>query len=402
MYYQAAGSRGTIEERGRERQRKLNGLVKWKFEVVLQAFPLLLQLALLLFASSISLYLWTVQHSVAILVTFLTALGLSSYIVLLVSATIFSDCPFQTPLGPLLRQVPGIFLNTVKRIRRTLRPVLRGLQTAISKPLGAIYRVNALRTISTKLRDTTRRFWPLVSCFGRSKLDLLPHFASQTSLSTEDPDPYAEYRFIEVSPEMAAVVWTLTTSTDPAMITIAADLGADLEWPPLDRTPETIMYRLLITAHSYMEYSSRTVRPGMTHLAVVCAKLHCALRSQLPRNLGFYRFYNLFRLKIEASNASEYAAILQIDDDGGGNRHNSVSCAKISDGGTGGYADLHKFSVLHRCHFCPGRTMADEEDGQEWFMLPPDESLFHRTSRFGSHGHGSNDKTFEHRSPDGS
>ncbi|KAJ7828899.1 hypothetical protein B0H13DRAFT_1916815 [Mycena leptocephala] len=32
MYYQAAGSRGTIEERGLERQRKLDGLRKWKFD----------------------------------------------------------------------------------------------------------------------------------------------------------------------------------------------------------------------------------------------------------------------------------------------------------------------------------------------------------------------------------
>ncbi|KAJ7353708.1 hypothetical protein DFH08DRAFT_956749 [Mycena albidolilacea] len=48
MYYQAAGSRGTIEQRGLERQRKLDGLRKWKFDTVLQAFPLLLQLALLL------------------------------------------------------------------------------------------------------------------------------------------------------------------------------------------------------------------------------------------------------------------------------------------------------------------------------------------------------------------
>ncbi|KAJ7704149.1 hypothetical protein B0H16DRAFT_1902132 [Mycena metata] len=67
MYYQAAGSRGTIEERGLERQRKFDGLVKWKFEAVLQAFPLLLQLALLLFASSISLYLWTfIYHPIGV------------------------------------------------------------------------------------------------------------------------------------------------------------------------------------------------------------------------------------------------------------------------------------------------------------------------------------------------
>ncbi|KAJ7694021.1 hypothetical protein B0H16DRAFT_1351917, partial [Mycena metata] len=96
-YYQAAGSRGTIEERGRERQRKLDGLVKWKFEAVIGAFPLLLQSAVLMFASAISGYLWTVHHSVAILVTFLTALGLASYNFLFVSAMIFPDCPFQTP-----------------------------------------------------------------------------------------------------------------------------------------------------------------------------------------------------------------------------------------------------------------------------------------------------------------
>ncbi|KAJ7769387.1 hypothetical protein B0H16DRAFT_1715849 [Mycena metata] len=303
MYYQAAGSRGTIEERGLERQRKLNGLVKWKFEVVLQTFPLLLQLALLLFASSISLYLWTIQHSVAILVTFLTAVGLSSYIILLVSATIFSDCPFQTPLGPLLRQVPGIFLYTVKRIRRTLQPVLRGLQTAISKPLGAIYRVNALRTISTKLRDNTRRLWGLVSRFGRSTLDLLPRFASQTLPSTDTPDPYAWSKSIDASPEVPAVLWALNTSTDPAMIGAAAELGADLQWP-LDQFAEAIVDHVWPTALvSFWDFSSHRVRPGMSHLAAVWVKLSLQVHSQTYR----------LNVTIETSNATgEPAATLQI------------------------------------------------------------------------------------------
>jgi hypothetical protein len=70
MYYQAAGSRGTstVEERGIERQRKLDGLRKWKFGVVLQTFPLLLQLALLLLSINLQLLLifgWLVfRHSV--------------------------------------------------------------------------------------------------------------------------------------------------------------------------------------------------------------------------------------------------------------------------------------------------------------------------------------------------
>ncbi|KAJ7479730.1 hypothetical protein FB451DRAFT_1010113, partial [Mycena latifolia] len=68
MHYQEAGSRGTIEERGLERQRKLDGLRKWRFDTVLQIFPLLLQLALLLFSTALSIYLWTVHHTTAIVV----------------------------------------------------------------------------------------------------------------------------------------------------------------------------------------------------------------------------------------------------------------------------------------------------------------------------------------------
>ncbi|KAJ7936869.1 hypothetical protein B0H13DRAFT_2649297 [Mycena leptocephala] len=108
MYYLASGDRGTIEERGLERQRKLEGLVKWKFDAVLQMFPLLLQLSLLLFASSLSVYLWTINHAIAIIVMVLTGFGLGSYLFLLVSAMRFPDCPFQSPLAPFLIQVPAI------------------------------------------------------------------------------------------------------------------------------------------------------------------------------------------------------------------------------------------------------------------------------------------------------
>jgi hypothetical protein len=56
MYYEAAGSRGTIEQRGLERQRKLDSLHRWNFDMLLQTFPLLLQLALFLFSAGLSIY----------------------------------------------------------------------------------------------------------------------------------------------------------------------------------------------------------------------------------------------------------------------------------------------------------------------------------------------------------
>ncbi|KAK6977683.1 hypothetical protein R3P38DRAFT_2373747, partial [Favolaschia claudopus] len=65
MYYSAAGERGTIEARGLEHQRKLDGLQKWKFELIMQAFPLLLQFGLFLFAAALSVYLWRIHHILA-------------------------------------------------------------------------------------------------------------------------------------------------------------------------------------------------------------------------------------------------------------------------------------------------------------------------------------------------
>ncbi|KAJ7117984.1 hypothetical protein C8R43DRAFT_864963, partial [Mycena crocata] len=67
LYYDSVGERGTIAERGLERQRKFDGLQRWKFDMVMQIFPLLLQLSLLLFAMALCLYLWTINLAIAVI-----------------------------------------------------------------------------------------------------------------------------------------------------------------------------------------------------------------------------------------------------------------------------------------------------------------------------------------------
>ncbi|KAJ6469319.1 hypothetical protein C8R45DRAFT_837436, partial [Mycena sanguinolenta] len=102
MYYLSAGERGTIEARGLERQRKFDGIRRWKFDAVMQTFPLLLQIGLFLFSAALSIYLWTVHISLAIIVLSFTSLGFVSYTALLISAIASPDSPFQTPLAPLV------------------------------------------------------------------------------------------------------------------------------------------------------------------------------------------------------------------------------------------------------------------------------------------------------------
>ncbi|KAJ7935300.1 hypothetical protein B0H13DRAFT_523507 [Mycena leptocephala] len=212
MYYEAAGSRGTIEQRGLERQRKLDGLRRWKFDAVLRTFPLLLQLALLLFSSAFSVYLFTINRPVAIIIVALTSLGFASYIFLLVSVMVSPDSPFQTPITLFLARVIALILETLK-------------------PWGI------------KLREFTGRVW------SRSRLpaadaETLPSFSSKAAIWPKWNLSWAESMlfapafdrrrsnyFPPQSPEVPAVLWVLETSTDPAIITAAAEIAADLQWP---------------------------------------------------------------------------------------------------------------------------------------------------------------------------
>jgi hypothetical protein len=104
MHYHSVGQRGTIEERGLERQRKFDGLRRWKFDMVMQIFPLLIQFALLLFGAALSIYLWTIHHAIAAIVLVLTSMGVILYGLMVISALASPDSPFQTSLTALCTQ----------------------------------------------------------------------------------------------------------------------------------------------------------------------------------------------------------------------------------------------------------------------------------------------------------
>ncbi|KAJ7901529.1 hypothetical protein B0H13DRAFT_2515466 [Mycena leptocephala] len=102
LHYDSVGEKGTIEERGLERQRKFDGMRRWKFDLVMQMFPLLLQFSLLLFATALAVYLWTIHRAIAGIVLGLTTLGLIFYTIMVISAVAWADSPFQSSLSFVL------------------------------------------------------------------------------------------------------------------------------------------------------------------------------------------------------------------------------------------------------------------------------------------------------------
>ncbi|KAK6977682.1 hypothetical protein R3P38DRAFT_2581166 [Favolaschia claudopus] len=186
MYYSAAGERGSIDTRGFERQRKLDGLRKWRFELIMQAFPLLLQFGLFLFASSLSVYLWKIHRVLAGIVLGMTAVGTIAYLALLMSAIFSEDSPFQTPLAPFFKTIGSrIVPESVKRKGQAFygkcRQQLLEMQTYIKQ---------------------------LFSSLLSQSSNLLPRFALHQT-----------------------VCWVLETSTDATLLAQAADMSIDLQWP---------------------------------------------------------------------------------------------------------------------------------------------------------------------------
>ena len=124
--YASVDIRGSAIERGRNRQRKLDGVVTWYFDQVMQSLPLMLQAALLLLGCALSRYLWEIDIIVASVVVGVTSFGVFFYLFIAVAGAVFVSCPYQTPGAQILRRIPDIICHIpeiVHPIRRVLRRI---------------------------------------------------------------------------------------------------------------------------------------------------------------------------------------------------------------------------------------------------------------------------------------
>ncbi|KAJ7670707.1 hypothetical protein DFH06DRAFT_140826 [Mycena polygramma] len=264
MYYMAAGERGTIEARGLERQRKFDGLRRWKFDAVMQIFPLLLQLGLFLFSAALSIYLWRIHLSLALVVLSFTSIGFISYTTLLISAVASPDSPFQSPLVPLLARL-------IPRTHWTKAKILLGRVMILPDTL---FRRAYARTRSIRRVHNLLPFFKNISPLEMMKHPSLP--------------PLFEGPFPTSSQTVPAVSWVLETSTDPCTIVAAAGIVADLQWPgDMDVKPHLSKLRdgilsccdvSSLTADFFAIWSARD---GMSMDAIRLGQAYCTLRCVL-------------------------------------------------------------------------------------------------------------------------
>ncbi|KAH8091362.1 hypothetical protein BXZ70DRAFT_482641 [Cristinia sonorae] len=103
--YRAVDERGTIEDRGKRRQQKFDGLRVWGFRLFLEALPILLQFSLLLFGVSLCAYMWDQQRVIAAVLIFANGVGGLLWLFTLIVSAIYPESPYDTPLSDLLARM---------------------------------------------------------------------------------------------------------------------------------------------------------------------------------------------------------------------------------------------------------------------------------------------------------
>jgi len=123
--------RGTIVERGQHRQRKIDGIVNWYFDHVMESLPLMLQAALLLLGCALSRFLWEINTTIASVVIAVTASGLLFYLFIVIAGAVSVNCPYQTPGANFLRHILDALgralciLLHIQDLFRSIRDILR-------------------------------------------------------------------------------------------------------------------------------------------------------------------------------------------------------------------------------------------------------------------------------------
>ena len=94
----------SARENARIRQLRYEGFVTWRIPLTIALLPILLQIALALFFIGLLDLLWSLDRSVASVITVIVTISLSFLVVTTLLPTIRGDCPYKSP------QALGVFL----------------------------------------------------------------------------------------------------------------------------------------------------------------------------------------------------------------------------------------------------------------------------------------------------
>ena len=152
----ASGVQGSVIERGRDRQRKLDGIITWYFNHVMESLPVMLQFALLLLGCALSHYLSGIDATIALVVIGITSFGVAFYIFIVIAGAASGSCPYQTPGSHILYSVLyHVIPHTFSALHQIIHHTLSILHTPYTLSNIIPHILTRLHSIPSSIRNSS-------------------------------------------------------------------------------------------------------------------------------------------------------------------------------------------------------------------------------------------------------
>ena len=211
---------GSAADKSRDRQWKLDGLKKWHFQLAIESLPVMLQLALLLLGCALSRYLWTISRTIAAVIIAVTLFGVTLYVFLTLAATLYYNCPYQTPPSILTRAV----IKSITYGDTAFARLLRSLITSFPS-IGNLARV--LGRLRFGARGVLKDHGCVSAVAGEAGHISLPLPASPTQIFGD-----ISINWEVCKADANCIFWILDSTTDTDVIFSTVRFAADTIWYP--------------------------------------------------------------------------------------------------------------------------------------------------------------------------
>ena len=216
---------GSAADKSRDRQRKLDGLERWYFRLVIESLPVILQLALLLLGCALSRHLWTISRAVAGIIIAFTLFGIISYVFFTVAAALSYDCPYQTPPSTIVR-------TSIRYMTRSHSTLVHSLQFVMASIAGiSSHSIKNLKRILQGFHPDARS---IVGGFGHAAV---PQWETPEIPLAVVTLPVRIFEGIHIDwdsckADTRCIAWMLSSTTDSDVIHSTVQFAADMVWYP--------------------------------------------------------------------------------------------------------------------------------------------------------------------------
>ena len=223
--YASIDMRGSAIERSQHRQRKLDGIINWYFDHVMESLPLMLQVALVLLGFALSRYYWDINTTVASIVLGVTSFGVLFYLFIVVVGVVSLSFPYQTPAARLLRYIPHI----LGVLRSVIFPLMEGsiCYYIFTDTLSEYKKCKCLSSVTTLLAAIL--YSPIVLC-----MDAFFIMAYTILGSVKFVGSHFQSEQQSAVLDLHCISWTLRTSLDGPVRLSALNYLATMTLPDFD------------------------------------------------------------------------------------------------------------------------------------------------------------------------